>query len=87
MYHALGYGTIMYLQATLTFEMVRVFRDHIRQTKCTLTINVNRTRVSKDIEYTVHISSVDIDSTTFQTVVFFLRSSLFFFSSIQVSPV
>ena len=22
MYHALGYGTIMYLQATLTFEMV-----------------------------------------------------------------
>ena len=22
MYHALGYGTMMYLQATLTFEMV-----------------------------------------------------------------
>ncbi len=25
MYHALGYGTIMYLQATMTFEMVNVF--------------------------------------------------------------
>ncbi len=24
MYHAVGYGTLMYLQATLTFEMVSI---------------------------------------------------------------
>ena len=31
MYHALGYGTIMYLQATLTFEMVSRITIYVRQ--------------------------------------------------------